>query len=240
MWTLVAMIIVVLGISVIGCLAVSNNWTTMSLGDRLTFDPTGFSLKGILFSQLIIGVLGVLIMSAEYGTGTIRATLTAVPNRPRVLAMKATVFAAVSLVVGEVLSFGAFFVGQALLRSPAPHASLSQPEVLRAVVGGGLVIMVLGLFALGLAAIIRHSAGAITSYVGAILVVPIIIETLPSSIGHSVMRFMPVQITNVMTATSPMDVSRTAFSFWVGFGLLCGYAALALVIAGVMMVRRDA
>ncbi|HEV3266957.1 MAG TPA: ABC transporter permease [Acidimicrobiales bacterium] len=240
MWTLVAMIVVVLGISVIGCLAISNNWTTMSLGDRLTFDPTGFSLKGILFSQLIIGVLGVLIMSAEYGTGTIRATLTAIPNRPRVLVVKALVFAAVSLVVGEILSFGAFFVGQALLRSPAPHATLSQPEVLRAVVGGGLVIMVLGLFALGLATIIRHSAGAITSYVGAILVVPIIIETLPSSIGHSLMRFMPVQITNVMTATSPLDVSRTAFSPWVGFALLCGYAAIALVIAGVMMVRRDA
>ncbi|MHB8378810.1 MAG: ABC transporter permease [Acidimicrobiales bacterium] len=239
-WTLVAMTIVVIGIAVIGCLAISNNWKTMSLGDRLTFDPTGFALKGIVFSQLVIGVLGVLTMSAEYGTGTIRATLTAIPSRPRVLAMKAVVFAALSFVVGEVLSFGAFFVGQALLRSPAPHASLTQPEVLRAVAGGGLVIMVLGLFALGLATLIRHSAGAITTYVGAILVAPIIIQALPSSIGHNLMRFMPLQITNVMTATSPKSAFGSAFSPWVGFALLCGYAALTLVIAGVMMVRRDA
>jgi hypothetical protein len=240
MWTLVAMAIVVIGISVIGCLAITNSWATMSLGNRLSFDPTGFALKGIVFSQLVIGVLGVLIMSAEYGTGTIRATLTAIPNRPRVLAMKAVVFAAVSLVVGEVLSFGAFFVGQALLRSPAPHATLSQPGVLRAVVGGGLVIMVLGLFALGLATIIRHSAGAITSYVGTILVAPIIIQALPSSIGHPLMRFMPFQITNVMTSTNPSNDIGSAFSPWVGFSLLCLYAAVALVVAGVMMVRRDA
>ena len=240
MWTLVAMAIVVIGISVIGCLAITNSWATMSLGNRLSFNPTGFALKGIVFSQLVIGVLGVLVMSAEYGTGTIRATLTAIPNRPRVLAMKAVVFAAVSLVVGEVLSFGAFFVGQALLRSPAPHATLSQPGVLRAVVGGGLVIMVLGLFALGLATIIRHSAGAITSYVGTILVAPIIIQALPSSIGHPLMRFMPFQITNVMTSTNPSNDIGSAFSPWVGFSLLCLYAAIALVVAGVMMVRRDA
>jgi hypothetical protein len=240
MWTLVAMTIVVIGIAVIGCLAITNSWKTMSLANQLSFDPTGFALKGIVFSQLVIGVLGVLIMSAEYGTGTIRATLTAIPNRPRVLAMKAVVFAAVALVVGEVLSFSAFFVGQALLSSPAPHATLSQPEVLRAVVGGGLVIMVLGLFALALATIIRHSAGAITSYVGTILVAPIIISALPSSIGHPIMKFLPFQITNVMTMTTPTNDLGSSFSPWVGFAVLCLYAAIALVIAGVMMVRRDA
>jgi len=111
------------------------SWHTMSLGDKLSFDPTSVSLTGLLFSQLIIGVLGVLVMSAEYGTGTIRSTLAAVPNRPLVLATKAAVLAIVTLVVSELLSFSAFLLGQALLRSPVPHATLSQPGVLRAVVG---------------------------------------------------------------------------------------------------------
>jgi ABC-type transport system involved in multi-copper enzyme maturation permease subunit len=240
MWALVATTIVTIGVGLIACLAVSNSWKTMSLGDRLTFDPTGMALKGLLFSQLIIGVLGVLVMSAEYSTGTIRATLAAIPHRPRVLATKAAVFAAVSLVVGEVLSFGAFFVGQALLTSPAPHATLSQLGVLRAVVGGGLILMVLGLLAMGLATIIRHSAGAITTYIGSILVVPFIVESLPSSLSHPIMKFMPFQITNVMTSIHPVNAAGSSLSPWVGFGVLCGYAAVALGVAGWLMVRRDA
>ena len=240
MWTLIAMTVVTVGIGVIVCLSVSNSWRTLSLGDRLTFDPTGLSLKGLLFSQLIVGVLGVLIMSAEYSTGTIRSTLAAVPNRRRVLATKAAVFAAVSLVAGELLSFGAFFAGQSLLASPAPHAILSQPGVLRAVVGGGLVLMILGLLAMGIATIIRHSAGAITTYIGAILVIPIIVQTLPSSISHPIMKFMPLQITNVMTSVRPGLNLGTAFSPWIGFTVLCGYAAISLGVAGWLMVRRDA
>jgi ABC-2 type transport system permease protein len=240
MWTLVTMTVVTIGIGLIASVATSNNWKTMAPFDKLTFDPTGTSLRGLLFSQLIIGVLGALVMSAEYGTGTIRASLAAVPNRPRVLATKAAVFAAVSLVVGEVLSFCAFFIGQALLASPAPHATLSQPGVLRAVVGGGLVLMVLGLFAMGLATIIRHSAGAITAYIGTILVVPVMIQALPASIGNAVSKFMAFKITNVLTSVQPSTDTAHSFSPWVGFAVLCGYAVVALGIGGWLMVRRDA
>jgi hypothetical protein len=171
---------------------------------------------------------------------TIRATLSAVPHRPLVLAAKAAVFAALALVAGEILSFGAFFLCQVLLSSPAPHATLSQPGVLRAVVGGGLLVPVFGLFALGLGAIIRHTAGAITAYVGAFLVLPLIIEALPSSIGHPVLKFMPFVIINAMTSTGrSFDIGPT-FSPWVGFAVMCAYAAAALIIGGWLMVRRDA
>jgi len=127
MWTLVAMVVTTVGVSIVATATVSGRWHSMAPFDRLNFDPTSVSLAGLLFSLLVIGVLGVLVMSAEYGTGTIRSTLAAIPNRPRVLATKAAVFAAVALVVGEVLSFASFLVGQVLLRSPAPHATLSQP-----------------------------------------------------------------------------------------------------------------
>jgi ABC-2 type transport system permease protein len=240
MWTLVAMAVITIGIAIIAGATISGQWHTFAPVDRLTFDPTAISLRGLLFSQLVIGVLGVLVMSAEYGTGTIRATLAGIPNRPLVLASKAAVFAVVAVVVGQVLSFGAFLVGQALLTSPAPHASLSQPGVLRAVIGGGLMIPALGLLALGLGAIIRHSAGAITAYVGGLLVLPIVVEALPSSISQPILKFLPFRISDVMTAVGPSVDRGSAFSPWVGFALVCAYALVALVVGGWLMVRRDA
>ena len=238
MWTLVAMTIITVGISMIAGSTIASRWNTFSVIQRLTFDPTRISLRGLLFSQLIIGVLGVLVMSAEYGTGTIRATLAAVPRRPRVLVAKAAVFFAVAVVAGEVLAFSGFLVGQALLTSPAPHAVLTQPNVLRAVAGGGLVVAVLGLFALGLATIIRHSAGAITAYVGVLLVAPIILQSLPSSIGQPILKFMPFTISDTMT--SVVSNGNDAFSPWVGLLVLVGYAIAALVIGGWLLNRRDA
>jgi ABC-2 type transport system permease protein len=239
-WSLVAMTLISIGVAVIVGLTVTHQWNSFSLPDKLTFDPTGLSLRGLLFSQLVIGVLGVLVISAEYGTLTIRSTLSAVPHRPLVLAAKALVFAAVALVIGEVLSFGAFLIGQALLSSPAPHATLSQPGVLRAVVGGGLLIPVFGLLALGLGAIVRHTAGAITTYVGVILVVPLIISALPSSLSRPVLKFMPFDITNTMTSVRYSLAIGPSLSPWTGFAVMCIYAAVALLVGGWLMVRRDA
>jgi hypothetical protein len=240
MWSLVTMSVIAVGLAVIAGLTITGRWNSMSPGDRLSFDPTNVTLTGLVFSQLVIGVLGVLVMSAEYGTGTIRATLAAVPHRPTVLATKSAIFAAVALVVGEALSFIAFLVGQALLRSPAPHATLSQPGVLRAVVGGGLVIPVLGLFALGLATIIRHTAGAISAFVGTLLVLPLLVQALPSSIGHPIAKFLPLQISETLTSVKHTVNQSHALSPWMGFGVLCAYAIGTLVIGGVLMARRDA
>ena len=239
-WSVLAMTIISFGVAIIAGITVTHQWNTFGLQDRLTFDPTAVSLRGGLFVQLVIGVLGVLVISAEYGTLTIRATLSAVPHRPLVLAAKAVVFAVLTTIVGMVLSFGAFLIGQALLQSPAPHAALSQPGVLRAVVGGGLLIPVFGLFALGLGAIVRHTAGAITAYVGAVLVVPLIVEALPSSISRPVIKFMPFAITNSMTSIRHTFDFGPTFSPWTGFIIMCAYALAALLIGGLLMVRRDA
>jgi hypothetical protein len=238
-WTLAAMAAITLGVAAIATVSTSGNWPTVSLGSKLAFDPTSLSLIGLLFSQLVIGVLGVLVMSAEYGTGTIRSTLAAVPNRPLVLATKTAIFAAVALVVGEVLAFGGFLLGQSLL-SPAPHASLSQPGVLQAVAGGGLVVAVVGLFGLGLASIIRHTAGAITTFVGALLVLPLLIQALPSSIGHQIGKFLPLNIGQAMVTVNHAASHTPTFTPWVGFAILCGYAVGALAVGGWLMVKRDA
>jgi ABC-2 type transport system permease protein len=240
MWSLAAMAVVSIGVAIIASVEITSQWHTMSLPSRLHFDPTSTSLTGLVFSLLVIGVVGVLVMSAEYGTGTIRSSLAAVPKRPLLLATKTAAFAVVAFVVGEVLAFASFLIGQSLLTSPAPHASLSQPGVLQAVVGGGLMVGVMGLLALGLATIIRHTAGALTAFFGILLVLPAVVSALPSSIGNAIEKFLPLNITNTMTTVVHTGGGAPALSPWAGFAVACGYALVALVVGGVLMVRRDA
>ncbi len=202
------------------------------------FDPAGTSLIGVFIGQFAIGVLGVLVMSAEYGTGTIRATFSAAPRRPLVLVAKVVVFGAVALVVAEVVAFVAFFLGQALLSAPATHATLEHawgaarrwPEAASTSVCSGL-------FGLGLATIIRHTAGAISAFVGILLVLPLIVQALPNSLEHDIRRYLPDRIgAEIVSRTG----SPGTFSPWIGLLILCGYAATLLVIGGVLLVRRDA
>lgn len=116
------------------------------------------------------GLLGVLVISSEYGTGMIRASLTAVPQRKMLLAAKIVLYAVTALLVGVLSCVGAFFLFQALLTGPELSVSISDPGVARAVVGGGLYLTVLGLLGLGLGAAMRSSGGAIAVLFGLIFV----------------------------------------------------------------------
>ena len=236
-WTLLTTAIVGIGLGAIVTSAQAARFDTRSLVAQQSFDPTRSSLAGFLFAQLAVGVLGVLIVSAEYSTGTIRATFSAIPRRPLVLAAKALLFGAIVFVVGEVVAFVAFLIGQGILSGHTPTASLSDSSALRAVISAGLYLVVLGLFALGLAAIIRHTAAAISGFVGTLFVLPIIAAVLPSSFSDDVTRFLPQQIGTVMMTARYHGAD--SFGPWTGFLLLCAYAVAALVVAGVLLVRRD-
>jgi ABC-2 type transport system permease protein len=237
-WTLVITAVAGVGIGALVTSAQAARFSTRSVAARLAFDPTRSSLAGILFAQLAIGVLAVLVVSAEYSSGTIRATLAAVPRRPMVLVAKVVLFAVVAFVVGEIVSFAAFLLGQHILSGKTPTASLSDPTVLRAVIDAGLYLTALGLFALGLATIIRHTAAAISSFVGLLFILPIVADVLPSSFADDVDRFLPADIgTRMMSANYH---GADSFGPWLSFALLCGYAVAVLVAGGVLLVRRDA
>ena len=214
------------------------NWATMSPSDRASFDPTNAGFAGLALGQLAFGVLGVLIITSEFSSGMIRATFAAVPRRPLLLAAKAGVLGGVTLVAGEGLAFVSFAVGEAVLRSPAPHASLGQPGVLRAVLMAGAYPALIALIGLGLGAIIRHTAGAISAVVGVLFVLPLILVPLGTSLQNSVGKFLPMIIAeNSITAVKP-DVDNLAPG--AGFGLLCLYAIVALAAGGWLLTRRDA
>jgi ABC-type transport system involved in multi-copper enzyme maturation permease subunit len=238
MWTLGLTLVIGLGVSAIASAETRSHWLSSTPQSHIGFNPTGTSLAGVFVAQLIIGVLGVMVLSAEYGTGTIRATFSAAPRRSLVLAAKATVFGAVALVVAEVTSFLSFFLGQALLSSPAVHATLSTPGALREVAGTGIFLCVIGLFALGLATLIRHTAGAISAFVAILLVIPNVLRALPTSMYDSVVKYFPSHIGSAILSIGPGR--HDSFSPWVGLLVMAIYTLVLLVVGGAVMVRRDA
>jgi len=240
-WTLLAAVIATVGISALISSIYASQYSTMSASSRAHFDPTSFSLNGIFLAQLAIGVLGVLVITSEYSTGAIRSTFAAVPQRRTVLAAKATVFTAVTLAVGVVSSFAAFFIGQAILSTQGIQAHIGDPGVLRAVAGGGIYLAVLGLFALALGTLIRHTAGAISAVFGIVLVLPILVSTLPASWSNSIAKYLPSNAGQAIGRTvQGAGRGGPSLSPWVGMGVFCLYAAVTLAIAAVALRRRDA
>ncbi len=238
MWTIGLTIFLGIGISALVTALTRAHWSSMNFGQRETFDAPATSLIGLFFDQFVVGVLGVLVISAEYSTGTIRATFSAAPNRSRVFLAKIFVFGVLSFVVAEFTAFVAFFLGQFLLSSPATHATLSSPGAFRAVFGGGLYLCLLGLFAMGLGTIIRHTAGAISAYVATLLVLPIIAQALPGQLSVDIRRFMPDRFGVDIITTKGGDPNF--FSPWVGMLILAIYVVVLLAIGSSLLEKRDA
>ena len=204
------------------------NYAQMSAADRASFDPTHDAFLGLVLGQLLLGVLGVLAITTEFSSGMIRATFAAAPSRPLVLAAKAAVLGAVTLAAGEIFAFAAFFAGQAMLKAPAPHATLGQPGVLRAAAMAGAYPALIALVSLGIGAIIRHTAGAICALVGVLFVLPLLLLA---------QKFLPDTMRNSLTAVKPV---AHMLSPGLTFGLLCAYAMVALAAGAWALGRRDA
>jgi ABC-2 type transport system permease protein len=240
-WTLIVFVAVTIGLGALFAWLTVSHWTGPHAAARDTSvlsDPVSFILgAGLGLGQLAICVLGVLVITTEYSTGVIHSSLLAVPRRLWMLAAKTVVFAALMIVVAEVIVFCSFFIGSAILHSRV-QVSLSDPGVTRAVVGAGLYLTVLGLFSLGIGGIIRHTAGAITTAIGVVFVLPILSGLLPSSWGAHINAYLPEQAGSLIDKTH--QTSGQLLSPWQGFGVFCIWAALMLAGAAYMLQKRDA
>jgi len=248
-WALLALIVVCVGVGVLfsyghasqvtGAVGAHNH--AAALHQARASNVSG-SLMGLLIGQLVIAVLGALTITSEYSTGMIRTSLTTMPRRGSVYAAKAVVFGAVALVIGMITSFLSFFAGQAMLAGVHAGASLSQPGVLRAVIGGGLFLAVCGLLSFGIGAMIRHTAGAITAAVGLLFVAWVLSQFLPGPpsgwFGQAdIDKWIPF---NAGAAIWEHMSGVNLFSPWIGFAVFCCYAAVALVAGLIVFLRRDA
>src|SRR5580704_13596343 len=150
-WTLLVAVVTPIGISALVAVTLAH-----APGQPPTVDPLLPGLISQEYAVLAVGVLGVLGFSTEYGTGLIRTTFAAVPRRRAVLAAKAAVIGALTLVAGEVVAFVSFALVQAVLSGKHLGVSLSHPGVPGAVLADGLLLAVVALLGLALGVITRH------------------------------------------------------------------------------------
>jgi hypothetical protein len=209
----------------------------MSPHERADRHPLDVAQAGINVSQLAIMVLGVLVITGEYSTGMIRASMTAVPKRLPVLWAKLGVYAIVSFLLMLPSVVIAFFASQAILaRHGILQIAFSSGGVARAVIGGAVYLMLIGMFALALGAIVRNTAGGIATFVGLFFVIPPLLNVLPTSWQNAINPYIPnsaarsiFQLTHSSHSLSPAG----------GLALFTGYAAAAIALAAILLVARD-
>jgi ABC-2 type transport system permease protein len=242
LWTLIAAVIIIVGFTALISWVVVANWNGPQAGPRdarAISDPTSIIYGvAIYLGQLAIAVLGVLVVTTEYSTGVIRASLLAVPRRYTMLAAKVLVFTIVMLVLAEVIAFGSFFVGAAIMHSHV-SVSLSNHDVLRATFGAGLYLVAFGLFALSIGVLVRHTAGAISIAVACAFVLPILTGLLPNtSFFNHLNAYLPQQAGSQVYLVRPEGIPL--LSAWQGLGVLLIYVVVLLGIGGYLFNRRDA
>jgi ABC-2 type transport system permease protein len=234
-WTLLAQAVASIGWAVLFCAG------TVSHGAGSEFNAARASLGGqVALGELIIVVLGALVITSEYSTGMIRTSLAVMPRRGVLYAAKAMVFAGVTLTISLITSFVDFFVGQAILASKHLNATLAQPDVLRAVLLSAAIVTVFGLLAYGAGALIRHTAGAITSIIGVIFLIPLLAQALPTPWYQSIQRWLPGGSALSPIPSSAPPFSHYLFSAWGEFAVFSGYAVVLLGLGAWSFIRRDA
>lgn len=235
-WSLLTTAVLVVGIGVLYSM-VRVTRPPRQPADVASFDPTAVSLSGVQLAQLAIGVLGVLLVTGEYATGSIRISLAAVPRRLPVLWGKATVLALTTLALCVPATFAAFLVGQSVLSAEHLDTALGRPGVARAVLGGALYLTAVGLLGLGLGALFRNTAGATAALFGVLFGFQIVVGFLPASLSDELYRYLPAP---AGLAVTQVGQDPSSLAPWTGFGLLCLYVAVLLGLAAWQLRRRDA
>jgi ABC-type transport system involved in multi-copper enzyme maturation permease subunit len=235
-WTLIVLMAAGIGFSIADCAG-----TAAHFSPHQRIDATQDSIVGmVLLGELVIVVLGALTITSEYSTGMIRTSLTVMPRRSSLYAAKAAVFGAVILAVSLVTSFAAFFIGQALLASTHQSATLGTPNALRAVLVTSLFVFLIGMMAYGIGAIIRHTAGAMTTAYALFLLLPQLAKALPNSWYDAVVRWLPGgDAVNSMTITMGQRTPNV-WPAWGELAVFAGYTVVLLAAGALLFRKRDA
>ncbi|HET6394413.1 MAG TPA: ABC transporter permease [Blastococcus sp.] len=233
-WSTAMLFVLGAGLTVLVC-ATSAAWLASGEADE---SPLSFVTWGLMFAQITAIVLGTLVVTSEYGTGMIRATLAATPRRGSVLAAKAIVLSGTLFVVGTVTAFAGFFGGNFFLDREGIGIALGDEGVLRAMLGSGLYMAGLGLFAAAVGFLIRHTAAALSVVLALVFVVGNMAFLLPGTWGEWTAKLMPGNAGSGVA--TPVSFNPELLDPWVGLAVFAGEIALLTVIAWATFRRRDA
>lgn len=194
-------------------------------------------LQGYYLGQLLIGSLGVLVVSGEYSSGMIRATFAAVPRRLPVLLAKLIVFTVIVASAMVAASVAAFFIAQAFLSGYRPTYSLSDTDVLRVVVGTGVYLTLIGLLGGAIGWIVRSTPGSLVTLFALILVLPVLLLLFHGAWAQHAGAWLP---TGAGAAFSTSLHAPGELAPWTGLTVMIAWVAGAYAIAAVLLHRRDA
>ncbi|MGC0273641.1 ABC transporter permease [Pseudactinotalea sp. Z1739] len=249
-WTIAVTIVVMLGLSALMAWGFTFDPTspggpadgggadvTMEGGED--FSLTSLGLVAISFSysvgQIVLAVLGVMVATSEYATGQIRSTLTAVPTRLPVLVAKVVIVILVGLTLGALAVALSWLATTPILEPHGMQLDVSEEGAWRTLFGVPLYLSAIALFSLGIGFLLRHTAGAIAAVLGILLVLPIV-GMIQIDWLQDLALYLPASAGERLVMGAPDDV----LTEWQGFAVLCGYVVVALVLAGVLLRRRDA
>lgn len=201
-----------------------------------TVDALGGSLSGVGFAELLASALGVLLVTGEYSSGSIRLTFTAVPRRLTVLVAKAVVAALTVFTTAMVSTLLAFTVAQRLLARDDITLSWTAPGVPRALIGAALYLAVVSVMGVGFGWLLRSTAGALMALFAVFYLLPIIEILLPASTGDRIGPYLPSNAGSAVMRLAPGPLLEP----WTGFAVFVGYALLTLAGAALVLRRRDA
>lgn len=201
-----------------------------------TVDALGGSLSGVGFAELLASALGVLLVTGEYSSGSIRLTFTAVPRRLTVLVAKAVVAALTVFTTAMVSTLLAFTVAQRLLARDDITLSWTALGVPRALIGAALYLAVVSVMGVGFGWLLRSTAGALMALFAVFYLLPIIEILLPASTGDRIGPYLPSNAGSAVMRLAPGPLLEP----WTGFAVFVGYALLTLAGAALVLRRRDA
>jgi ABC-2 type transport system permease protein len=237
-WSLGVGLLLTIALPILFGAVTASHWAHMSAGERAGRNPLDIALAGVNVAQLAIAVLGVLVITGEYSTGMIRSSLIAVPKRLPVLWAKIGVYAVVSFLLTVPAVIIGFFASQSVLsRHHILQISFGAPGVARSLLGGALYVMLVGIFALGIGAIVRNTAGGIATFAGIFFVIPPLMNILPLSWNNAISQYLPSEAGRQLFS---LHQGAHSLSPTMGGVLMLGYCALAVAVAAVLLVRRDA
>jgi ABC-2 type transport system permease protein len=229
-WLLLVGAAVTVGLAVLITVGLGNG-SVQATGS--TFDPAAISLLGVWFGQITVAVVGVLTMTSEYTTGSIRTTLTAVPRRGMLLGAKLVAVGLIAFGIGTVISLVAFLAGQAVLAGQHRGVGLGDPGSVRAVLSAGSYLTAMGLLGVALGALLRHTVGAVLAVLALGLGPTLLGALFPAWVRDHVVNYLPGPLGVRIAATDPGPAA-------VDYVVLGAWVAVLALLAYVVIHRRDA
>lgn len=230
-------VLLMVGLGVIVAEVNASQWSSLSAADRATYNVFDTATAGGFLAQLVLGMIGVLAMSGEYATGTIRATFAAVPARLPVLWAKLGIVAGVAFAATLTSLVVALEGARIALSGKVPEVSFTDGTTIRVLLGGSAFLAVVVVLGVAAGAILRSTAGGIAALVGIFFVIPLVGLALPSVVMESISGYLPANAGQALysTAHDPAILSPLA-----GLAVLAVYATIAIVLAAAAITRRDA